>query len=174
MNFITAEKAYSLYPIATFANKQTLVTGCKPMGWNTMDELYEHLALDALHGMTTLEEENMFAAGVYRTVEDRYSWSIPLSMDGISDRSAINTRSEIIPSDPSIPNVWRLLEFSNGPFMDYRIATYPVFRYRYLTAHGAHTDMLRGFSEEQGRKANRSKQIDISNYREHTKAWYVI
>lgn len=174
MNFVTAEKAYCLYPKATFMQQQTLVTGSKPIGWDEMGEFYDHLGVDMLKGMMSLEDETTFSAGAYRIVEDSNSWIIPLDLEGIVALSPINTRTLTLSSDPSVPNVWRLLEFSNGPFLDYRIATYPVLRYKYLTAHGEHTKMLRDFCEKEGWKAKDLRTRDIANQQKPIPKWCVL
>lgn len=110
MNFITYDTAYSLYPWATFEERQNLALV------NTDGPARQCLAKYARRGWSTLANvwphspdiTASFFVDVDRHCQDRHAWRLPLNMTGVQVPARLSPTSEALTWDPSAYNSWKL------------------------------------------------------------------
>jgi hypothetical protein len=131
MNVISYNRAYSLYPRATFDERETLLTPRNPehrdirfhaiqkykdRGWRVMQQ-------------PSLRNEPLYAFGS-RWIDDRYSWVIglpPLSINAPPPTPL----SRPLPQDPVAVTNWALINTSE-PIIDYYVVTGADLQYDYV------------------------------------------
>lgn len=141
MNFITYNNAYALYPIKTFEKKCSLVTGNRDQPQPFLKYMDRGFAMQHSIGHAVQD------IGVYRSTGDRWTWTLPLNMDGIRKRLPLTKTSDILPWDPSVPNTWTMVD-NGGPKMKYELKAYTINRYEYLIAHMEHSSMMDDLFDE--------------------------
>ncbi|KAG2130045.1 hypothetical protein BD769DRAFT_1355817 [Suillus cothurnatus] len=138
MNFITFDAAYSLYPVATFEERNTLqVWRERPFHDLTVVNKYSERGFTWFSTLTasTFSQVSSFHASEDRTVGDRYTWKVALNIQGVDLRPPMNSSSSIFQCDPVIYNGWSLLERDEGIITVYNPIESTLFRYNYSTAN---------------------------------------
>ncbi|KAG0698143.1 hypothetical protein DFH29DRAFT_113876 [Suillus ampliporus] len=153
MNFIAFDAAYSLYPVATFEDRDTLsVWRARPLHDLTVVIKYGergfawHSTLPA--GISP--QTSPFHPFTDRTVGDQYTWRLPLDTAGVDLRLQMNSSSSPFQCDPVIYNGWSLEQVRDGVGTVYRTIQSTVFRYNYTTTNYKLNFRLWLFAAEQG------------------------
>lgn len=134
MNFITFEGACSLYPNATFNNRETITVG--PVD----KRVGRALAKYAIRGWTVYAS-NFADADLRRVlffdkrrhVLDRYSWFIPFDTTDIVPRQRPTPSSITFTSDPSLYNSW-ILRTGSTTHAEFVIISSKLLVHNYIVA----------------------------------------
>jgi hypothetical protein len=144
MNIISYEKAYSLYPRATFEERRSLI--CATLGPHQEPARQKYIVRGwtMLYSVTQAEqnyESSAFRTGL-RRIGDRFSWIIPLSLEGVDLARPRNLHINSFPCDNLAAHTWCLshpihpddeLEDAT-PKMVFKFFVSPVLRYHYIVA----------------------------------------
>ncbi|KAG2741574.1 hypothetical protein P692DRAFT_201675502, partial [Suillus brevipes Sb2] len=136
MNFIAFDAAYSLYPIATFENRNTLqVWRARPLHDASVPIKYGQ---QGFQWLSTLPLNTSLSTSFYphmtRIVCDQYTWKLPLDIQGVDLRPQMSSSSTPFQFDPVTCNGWSLLEHHGQMATVYQPIQTAIFRYNYTTA----------------------------------------
>ena len=158
MNFISADAAYSLYPIATFENRTAL--GMPPSRISP-EAIQKYLKRGwRVYFMPTPNDEAHpskppFLLSQARWVSDKYTWMLPLDQTGVKARPPLSRTSDPLTFDPVRFNGWRLRLCRGHEQSGYECHFYPVsttvFRYNYAIADEMLSLTIRDWANQQGR-----------------------
>lgn len=149
MNFITFEGAYSLYPIATFQNRETITVG--PVG----EREGRALAKYAIRGWTVYAgnwDDNTLRRVLFfdkrRHILDRHTWIIQFDTKDVMLRQPPTLSSIPFTSDPSQYNSWVLL---TRPIthMQFQIIASNVLIHNYVIATESEFKDINGMLQRQ-------------------------
>ena len=165
MNVITYNTAYSLYPYATFARRDSLVL-------SNHSRAQEALMKYATRGWRILANPSPLNArlvrsktgnGLYslwfhidtpRWVCDDMSWTIHLDTAGVTFPPLLSPSSEALHWDPVAECGWKLslLDPVQGQVvLSYAKVKSTVFRWQYTSPEYGYVDTLKGFMVSQGK-----------------------
>lgn len=141
-NFISHSHAYSLYPNATFIQRQGL---CLERATERYEEaLAKYRARGWDIRESALDYETDFFLDAHRWVDDRMSWVISLDMDGIDVPTLLSGVPFSSLDDPVTVNSFRMTfkpttqrEPQAQMVMNYEVLVHPLLRYQYLIADEA-------------------------------------
>ncbi|PCH44988.1 hypothetical protein WOLCODRAFT_91093 [Wolfiporia cocos MD-104 SS10] len=140
MNAISYNAAYSLYPYATFEQRQSLATNPKDRkraafrkyaarGWKILSSLSPLLVPSAL--------SDRFFVDQSRGVVDKHSWVMPLNTDGVTGPEPLSPSSTPLTWDPVAECSWVLRSIRGEileAHMTYFITSSRILKYRYTAA----------------------------------------
>ncbi|KAG1731509.1 uncharacterized protein EDB91DRAFT_721997 [Suillus paluster] len=152
MNFIAFDAAYSLYPVATFEDKDTLsIWRARPLHDLTVVIKYGERGFRWLPTLpSTSTQTSPFHPFTDRTVGDQYTWRMSLDTEGVDLHPQMNSSSSLIQCDPVIYNGWSLEHIHDGMGTIYKTIKSTVFRYSYTTTNRKLHFKLCLFAFEQG------------------------
>lgn len=138
MNVISFEKAYSLYPMATFEKRCSLACAREGPIINTAGELARCKYM--LRGWSTLrhvpqqEQDDIHSpfSTCLRSIADRFSWVLPLDTTGVSNENRL-THIPGLSNDPVHATSWQLGYGAGSRELTvvYSILAFPYLRYAY-------------------------------------------
>ncbi|KAG1746142.1 hypothetical protein EDB19DRAFT_1690698 [Suillus lakei] len=138
MNFIAFDAAYSLYPVGTFENRDTLsVWRARPLHDLTVVIKYGERGFAWLSTLSagTSSQNSPFHPFTDRTVGDQYTWKLPLDTQELALRPQMSPSSSPFQCDPVIYNGWALERVQHGMGTVYKTVKSSVFRYNYTTTN---------------------------------------
>lgn len=141
MNFITCDHAYALFPIDTFVKRRTLVTVDDDPQYAL--QKYTRRGFSVSRNVQDAEDH----VGLYRSTGDKWTWTLQLDMEGIHKILPLTTTSDALPWDPSVPNMWTMIN-NRGLRFKHELKSYPVTRYEYLVAQEEHSSMMDDLFDE--------------------------
>ncbi|KAH9948728.1 hypothetical protein B0H21DRAFT_210856 [Amylocystis lapponica] len=133
MNIISYEKAYALYPRATFEGRRALVCATDGPRQEPAIEKYGTRGWEMVRELPEVERNahnRDFRFGP-RWISDSESWVIALDMAGVVPPPPPNAFSPPLSQDPVGAATWKL-SYEGGGWMDFAIFTYPMLQYEYL------------------------------------------
>lgn len=152
MNVISFEKAYCLYPKATFEERRSLICATEgpaqgvairkytQRGWKMIDKNLDW-ARDVKTSFQVIYH-------IVRHMGDRYCWTIPLDTTNIPDRLYLGEGRPRLTSDPASASSWRLgYETDLGADMRFDVTYDHNLYLKYITSYG---DMLRRLTQKAG------------------------
>ena len=151
MNVIAYDSAHALYPRATFEERMFLFCGRELAHNSTVFDKYRSRGFHILHDLPAthpsvwkIGDPRMVPTGS-RWLGDRHTWSLPLSMAGVTPPPAFSSISSPLTSDPCLFTSWNFGVTHTLTFTDTKIRCrvgYEViggdsFLYAYVVAPGA-------------------------------------
>ena len=154
LQIIAYDKAYSLYPYATFENRTLLW-----MAENRGSDQERNAAVIVKYTNrgfnfipTTLpRNSDIFGVNLRRTVGDSMTWTIDLDTDGVMLRGPMTPTSPPFTFDPITECSWTLATRSTGPYMRYTIFRNFCLRYAYIAACPQELWVLQRYFNQQGK-----------------------
>ena len=155
MNVIAYDRAYALYPRATFEEQISLF--CKPVTQRDVQVISKYRARGFLivHDWPTSDPFTLqpLPASIVplspRWIGDRYTWSVPLSLEGVKPPPALTPLSPPLTTDacfftsweidsPYAPrfNGWVNFRMRSGVRVYYDVIRAPGFAYQYVCVKG--------------------------------------
>ena len=152
MNVISFEKAYCLYPKATFEERRSLICANEGPAHDAAIQKYIHRGWKMVYtNLDWAQEVRTSFHVIYhlvRNMGDRYCWTIPLGTINIPDRLCLGEGRPILTSDPASASSWRLAyEARHGGYMRFEVTCDHNLYLQYITSHG---DMLRRLTQKAG------------------------
>jgi hypothetical protein len=143
MNVISYEKAYSFYPRATFEERRSLICATSGPHQEPARQKYIVRGWTMLYSVTQAEqnyESSAFRTGL-RRIGDRFSWIIPLPLEGVDLARPRNFHINSFPCDNLAAHTWYLShptladdDEDATPKMVFKFLVSPVLRYHYTIA----------------------------------------
>lgn len=124
MNVISLEKAYSLYPKATFEERCSLICASDGPKQEPAMEKYEQRGWKMIRDAPSddLQSDFHFLCDSFRWMGDHHCWTIQLDVTGISDRLRPNAASPRLLHDPVAASSWMLDHNpDDGGVMDFKL-----------------------------------------------------
>ncbi|EIW78038.1 hypothetical protein CONPUDRAFT_168000 [Coniophora puteana RWD-64-598 SS2] len=112
MNIIAFDCAYSLYPVATYEERKSLLTidqGVVGPVEKYTERGWEFCKTDVEDAKDIGSKPSLWYPGVERSVQDRYTWRVPLDVTGVAQRSPPSVSSKAVPWDPMVSNTWKMI-----------------------------------------------------------------
>ncbi|KAN0073809.1 hypothetical protein V8E55_012063 [Tylopilus felleus] len=154
MNLISSDAAYSLYPIATFENRSTLVLP-SPRSSTAAMQKYAKRGWRVYYLPTP--RDRAFLLDQARWVSDKHTWRVPLDQTGVQERPPLSRSSAPLPYDPVLFNGWKFKPHKGEEECDfkvYRCHYYPLkstlFRYNYALPDEGVQFTIRDWAQHQG------------------------
>ena len=153
LQIIAYDKAYSLYPYATFEN-QTSLWMAENRGSNQERNAavivkYTNRGFNFIP--TTLpRNSDIFGVNLHRTVGDSMTWTIDLDMDSVMLCRPMTPTSPPFTFDPITECSWTLATRSMGPYMRYTIFRFCLC-YAYIAACPQELWVLQRYFNQQGK-----------------------
>ena len=154
LQIITYNKAYSLYPYATFENQMLLWMaenrGSNQGGNAAVIVKYTNCGFNFIP--TTLpRNSDIFGVNLHQTVRDSMTWTIDLDMDSVVLRGPMTPTSPPFTFKPITIYSWTLATWSTGPYMRYTIFCNFCLHYAYITACLQELWVLQRYFNQQGK-----------------------
>ncbi|EPQ60361.1 hypothetical protein GLOTRDRAFT_31372 [Gloeophyllum trabeum ATCC 11539] len=153
MNLITYNAAYALYPDATFEKRRAIVMG-RMRAERDIQALQKYMRRGWKFQATVPDVPipDYFRMTMDRSVLDSYTWSIPLSLEGVEPPRPLSLTSDPLTWDPVIFSSFRLQRQHKDDlmYMWYELVSSTVLRFKYLTASEDFLEILRNFFIAQG------------------------
>ncbi|TFY78027.1 hypothetical protein EWM64_g5985 [Hericium alpestre] len=163
MNFISYDRAYSLFPWATFEERRSLMHTRNPERLAIAREKYIPRGWDVIRSLSDEERSDAsspFWQG-YRII-DRSSWIIPLNMDGVESPGYGLSR------DPVFLTTWNFQSphFGVGkkpqnPTFKETLVQSPLLRYVYLFDHKALVQRAHEFLHHAQRRSSITRDMSL-------------
>ncbi|KZT22872.1 hypothetical protein NEOLEDRAFT_1070661 [Neolentinus lepideus HHB14362 ss-1] len=142
MNVISFEKAYSLYPTATFEQRRSLILASDGPSQEPAQQKYRERGWTLLAGISSQErwDGRRAMSTTPRWIEDRFAWVIPLDLTNVvqpQEEHLLKGMSALV-NDPVVMTSWKLKLLDDDEIeMDCRImdATVRSCRYTYAVLH---------------------------------------
>ncbi|KDQ52179.1 hypothetical protein JAAARDRAFT_139328 [Jaapia argillacea MUCL 33604] len=139
LNVITFEKAYSLYPRATFEERYALMCASAGPAQEKALEKYADRGWTMISQVSTIEEASTRSpfSTTDRWIDDKFSWTIPLSMSGVVFPHLPALGSPPLLQDPTSMTNWVLRFDDNGKvFVEFDILRRTLLKYQYAIRQG--------------------------------------
>ena len=154
LQIIAYDKAYSLYPYATFENRMSLW-----MAENRGSDQERNAAVIVKYTNcgfnfipTTLpRNSDIFGVNLHRTVGDSMTWTIDIDTDGVMLCRPMAPTSPPFTFDPITKCSWTLATWSMGPQMRYTIFHNFCLCYAYITVCLQELWVLQHYFNQQGK-----------------------
>ena len=144
LQIIAYDKAYSLYPYATFENRRSLWMA-ENIGIKYTNRGFNFIP-------TTLpRNSDIFGVNLHRTVRDSMTWTIDLNRDSIMLHGPMTPTSPPFTFDPITECRWTLATWSMGPYMRYTMFCNFCHCYAYITACPQELWVLQHYLNQQGK-----------------------
>ncbi|EIW78042.1 hypothetical protein CONPUDRAFT_146097 [Coniophora puteana RWD-64-598 SS2] len=144
MNLIAFDCAYSLYPIATFGTRETLLT--RENVDSTLVSKYRRRGWKPqwpnLLAYSASSRGDEWSPETVRSLLDSHTWRVPLDVTGVEPRAPPSPKSPSMSWDPVVANSWKFtMTISSHNFSNLWTHCYcsvviqsTAFRYNYVTA----------------------------------------
>ena len=155
MNVIAYDRAYCLYPRATFEARLSLYLKTVEPRDVQVIEKYRARGWDFVHDWptlnpsTTMPYDPTIVPMQPRWIGDKHTWSIPLALTGVTLPAPYSTVSPALETDPCFCTSWAIAErrrtrlagwvhfgMLRGMRVDYQVVDADGFRARYVVAPG--------------------------------------
>ena len=154
MNVIAYDYAYSLYPRATFEERLFLLCVRKAHRHVAAIDKYRERGFIILHEKTARDpmvwkicDNTIFPTQIPRWMGDEYTWRLPLSLDGLESRPAVDDEGDrALTTDPCFVTSWthelalkdialsRTAPISVESRIKYDVVAMNAYKYRYVCA----------------------------------------
>lgn len=148
MNFITYNTAVSLYPVATFERRESLVIEPRSIpafnkyisrGWTLVDS---PLSLSVPLHEGGAGESDPFLFNKSRWVTGRNSWVMHLDTEGVQSAGPLSASSTALTWDPVVECSWALHRLERTVRVWYYPVQAAILRYRYIVADWDYLERL--------------------------------
>ncbi|KAF7970270.1 hypothetical protein HWV62_24454 [Athelia sp. TMB] len=153
MNMLSFDSAISLYPRATFIQREN-----QELAWNTLhsradidfvEEEYESRGYPMASWRSRAEAVAFFITGKIRRLGDSDCWTIPFTPPTPVHSEPPSSTSPPITGDLLFENSWKLVGAGSFMIMKFCVISLPIFRYSYIVAEDGEAVAARDFYEDQ-------------------------
>lgn len=153
MNVISFDSAISLYPRATFLQREN-----QELAWNMLHsradinfvmEEYESRGYPMASWRSRAEAVAFFITRKIRRVGDSDCWTIPFTPTTSVQSEPLTATSPLITGDSLFENSWKLVGAGSFMIMKFCVISLPIFRYSYTVSEDGEAVAARDFYEDQ-------------------------
>lgn len=153
MNFLSYDKAISLYPLATFLRREN-----QELFWNMLhtrdstDDItdeYDKKGFTKVTWRNRSEARSLFVTGESRQVGDDHCWTIDLKPLELPLADTMTITSPPIDQNLLLVNTWKLVGAGSFMQMKFCVVSLPIFRYSYTVSDDSAASAMRDFYEDQ-------------------------